>query len=78
MQGDGREGADPSVVALFTFVARDPVTGKAMRINRLAPGTELERARFAERQAVADARKAARKAAAETPSTSVPSFLSLT
>jgi len=32
MQGETDE---PSLVALFTFVARDPVTGKAMAINSL-------------------------------------------
>ena len=58
-------------MALFTFVARDPVTGSAMRVNRLAPSTDLEVARFADRQDVADARRAARRAGAE-PSASSP------
>ena len=55
-------------MALFTFVARDPVTGSAMRVNRLAPTTGLERARFAERQDIADKRRAARRAASESTS----------
>ena len=67
LQGGGasEEHAEPSLVALFTFVARDPVTGSAMRVNRLAPTTDLERARFADRQDVADARRAARRAGAD-------------
>ena len=60
MQGETHE---PSLVALFTFVARDPVTGKAMAINSLQPATGSDRAHFAERQEIAQQRRAARKAA---------------
>jgi len=58
---DGSE-EEPSLVALFTFVARDPITQKSMKINPLAPSTELQMWRFSERQDVSEARKAARKA----------------
>lgn len=67
MQGSAEE--DTSLVALFTFVAREPLTQKAMAINPVAPSSQLERQRFAERQRVADARRAARKAANALPST---------
>ena len=46
---------------MFTFVARDPVTKRSMAINPLQPQTAEEVALFQERQAVADARKAARQ-----------------
>lgn len=67
------ETSEPSLVALFTFVARDPLTSKAMAINSLQPATESERALFAERQRIADQRRAARKAA----STQLPASTSL-
>ncbi|KAK9809579.1 hypothetical protein WJX73_004048 [Symbiochloris irregularis] len=54
-------GDDPSLVALFTFVARDPVTKKSTRINPLDPRMPREKELFAERQQKADARKAARQ-----------------
>lgn len=60
MQGETDE---PSLVALFMFVARDPVTGKAMAINSLQPATASDKAHFAERQEIAQQRRAARKAA---------------
>ena len=68
------ETSEPSLVALFTFVARDPLTGKAMAINSLQPDTDTDRALFAERQRIADQRRAVRKAAsAPLPaSTSLP------
>lgn len=50
----------PSLVALFTFVARDPVTNKATQVNPVDPQTEADKASFAERQQVADDRKAQR------------------
>ena len=50
-----------NLTALFTFVARDPVTKRSMPINPLQPQTPEEVALFRERQAVADARKAARQ-----------------
>lgn len=51
---------EPSLTALFTFVARDPVTNRAMAINQLVPRSQEDAAAFAERQEVATARKAAR------------------
>lgn len=70
-QGDSGEEPAPSLVALFTFVARDPVTGRAMRVNQLSPGTQQERERFAQRQCIAEQRKAARAAAAAAPAQGV-------
>ncbi|CAL8466765.1 g6301 [Coccomyxa elongata] len=61
---DGSE-EEPSLVALFTFVARDPIIQKSMKINPLEPSTVLQKQRFAERQGVADRRKSARKAATQ-------------
>lgn len=61
---DGSE-EEPSLVALFTFVARDPISQKSMKINPLEPSTMLQKQRFAERQGVADRRKLARKAATQ-------------
>ena len=55
---------DPSIVALFTFVARDPNTQKATAVNPLVPQTSEQRRRFEERSEIAKALKAARKAAA--------------
>lgn len=52
---------DASLTALFTFVARDPVTRRSMTVNPLEPETAAQKAIFAERQALADARKAARQ-----------------
>lgn len=60
--GDEEES---SLVALFTFVARDPISQKSMKINPLEPSTALQKQRFAERQGVADRRKSARKAATQ-------------
>jgi hypothetical protein len=56
------ETSEPSLVALFTFVARDPLTGKAMAINSLQPDTDSDRALFDERQRIANQRRATRKA----------------
>ena len=56
--------SEPSLVALFTFVARHPLTQKSTQLNPLKPQTPKEKQLFAERQAVADARKAARNASA--------------
>lgn len=58
---------DPSITALVTFVARDPATGSATRVNPLVPTTDEERRWYAERKEVARARKAARAAAAAAP-----------
>jgi hypothetical protein len=55
--------ARPSIIALFTFVARDPTTEKATRINPLIPQTSEQKQWFDERAQAAAARKAARKAA---------------
>jgi acyl-coenzyme A thioesterase 9 len=54
----------PNISALFTFVARDPDTGKSHRINPVSPEDSEGKALFAKRQAIADARKAQRKAEA--------------
>ena len=62
----------PNLVALFTFVARDPSTGKATRVNPVVPQTEQEKQWYAERKELAAARKAARKAAAEAGAAEVP------
>lgn len=61
---DAQDGSEqePSLVALFTFVARDPISQRAMKINPLAPSTPLQKQRFTERQQVSDRRKEARKA----------------
>lgn len=57
----------PSITALVTFVARDPATGRATRVNPLVPDTDEQRRWYAERQEVARARKAARAAASAAP-----------
>lgn len=51
-------------MALFTFVARNPLTQKSTQLNPLQPQTAEEKQLFQERQQVADARKAARSASA--------------
>ena len=58
-------------MALFTFVARDPLSQKAVAINPLRPSSEADRALFAERKRIADERRAARRAASQ--GTSAPS-----
>lgn len=55
---------EPSLVALFTFVARHPLTHKSTQLNPLQPQTPEEKQLFQDRQQVADARKAARNASA--------------
>ncbi len=64
--GGGGAGAPPPphARALFTFAARDALTGAAHRVRPLEPRSPEERARFAERGAVAAARRAERAAAA--------------
>lgn len=62
--------SDASLTALFTFVARDPVTRKSMAVNPLRPQTEEQRALFAERQRIADERRAARQQRATSAITS--------
>ena len=59
------ENALPNISALFTFVARDAMTGKAHRINPVQPIDEQGKQLFAQRQAIADARKAERLAQAQ-------------
>ncbi|KAK9841013.1 hypothetical protein WJX81_005413 [Elliptochloris bilobata] len=61
-------GDEASLVALFTFVARDPLDHQAVAINPLRPAISADEALFAERQRVADERRAARKAASQGPS----------
>ena len=56
-------------MALFTFVARDPLSQKAVAVNQLRPSSEADGALFAERQRVADERRTARRAAAEGTTT---------
>ena len=56
-------------MALFTFVARDPLSQKAVAINPLRPSSEADRALFANRQRIADERRAARRAASQGTST---------
>lgn len=55
---------EPSLVALFTFVARHPLTKKSTQLNALKTQTAEEKQQFEERQAVADDRKAARNVSA--------------
>ncbi|KAL3139880.1 hypothetical protein ABBQ38_004174 [Trebouxia sp. C0009 RCD-2024] len=55
---------EPSLVALFTFVARNPLTQKSTQLNPLQPQTPEEKQLFQERQQVADARRAARNVSA--------------
>ena len=57
----------PSLQADFAFVARDPVTGQAARVNPLAPETEGERATAAEVGARVAREKGARKALQRDP-----------
>lgn len=67
-QEDDKEDAhdqQPSLVALFSFVHLDPVTKKPAPVVQLMPGTEREKAIAAQRQALADARRVARKASAQ-------------
>lgn len=59
----------PSLVSLFTFVARDLQTLKAVPINPLQPSTSEEVQLFNERQAVADSRRLARLAEKQGKST---------
>ena len=59
-------GDEASLVALFTFVARDPVTQRALAINPLLPGSAADTALFAQRQHIADERRAARQAAVQS------------
>jgi hypothetical protein len=56
---------------MFTFVARDPLTRKSMAVNPLQPQTAEQRQLFAERQRVADERRAARQQQDSRPPSSV-------
>jgi acyl-coenzyme A thioesterase 9 len=60
----GKNESLPNISALFTFVARHPVTGKAHQINPVDPEDAKGKALFAQRQAIAAARKAQRRAEA--------------
>ena len=55
---------------MFTFVARDPITRKSMAVNPLQPETQKQRRLFAERQRVADERRAARQQQPAGPASS--------
>lgn len=59
-------------MALFSFVALDPATSKPVAISPLQPAGGWETEQFQERQAVADARRAARKAGAPAAATATP------
>jgi hypothetical protein len=61
---------DASLTAMFTFVARDPITRKSMAVNPLQPQTPEQRRLFAERQRVADERRAARQQQPAGPASS--------
>ena len=56
----------PNISALFTFVGRDALNGSPQRINPVVPVDSTGKELFATRQAVADARKAARVAQGST------------
>ncbi|PNH06307.1 Acyl-coenzyme A thioesterase 9, mitochondrial [Tetrabaena socialis] len=56
-----QHGPDPSVEALFSFVHLDPTTRKAAPAVQLRPETAADAEVFRQRQAVADARRAARQ-----------------
>ncbi|PRW20940.1 Acyl-coenzyme A thioesterase mitochondrial [Chlorella sorokiniana] len=58
------QAGQQQLTSLFTFVAREPLTGAPCRIPSVLPQTPEDQALFAERQAVNAARKAARKAGA--------------
>lgn len=49
-------------MALFSFVALDPATKKAVAINPLQPSNAWEEEKYAERQRIADERRARRRA----------------
>lgn len=51
----------PSLEALFSFVHLDTATGKAAPVSQLQLETAADREVFQQRQAVADARRAARQ-----------------
>jgi hypothetical protein len=55
---------------MFTFVARDPITRQSMAVNPLQPQTPEQRRLFAERQRVADERRAARQQQPAGPASS--------
>ena len=65
-----------SLVALFTFVARDPATLKSMEINSLIPSTDAEKSWFEEREALAQSRRAARKASKQSSGIKLPLHVS--
>ena len=60
---------EPNLVAMFTFVARDPRTRKATPVNPLTPQTDQERAWYEERKLLAAQRRAARSAPAQSSAT---------
>lgn len=59
-RGSCNDPQEPSIVALFTFVARDALTGRSHKVNPLIPQTAEERHVFYDRQKIAEDRKAAR------------------
>lgn len=56
-----QDGPAPSMVSLFTFVARNPVDGRSTPINPLQPQTPEEQRLYDERQSVAQARRQERR-----------------
>lgn len=68
---------EPWLLANFTFVARDQVTGKASAIPALDPQTDEEKARFEACERKANQRKEARKAKSATAGLSDLGFESL-
>ena len=57
------QASEPVMAALFTFVARDPLTERSRKVNPLKPRSQEEFDTFQARQAVATRRKALRAAA---------------
>ena len=62
------------LTSIFTYVARDKVTGKACQVNRYIPRDESEESLYTHRETLANTRKAASKKSSSTEqSTGVPS-----
>lgn len=65
IQLEVKQAGKTAITALFTFVARQALGGGSQAINPVVPQTEEDKKLYAQRQATADARKAARAAEAE-------------
>lgn len=66
VQNEGSEITDPVLIeptrsrllsCMFTFVARDTITGKSVAINTIVPSGQAEQSLFEERSRQADFRK---------------------